>query len=79
MKTPKQDPKTTKRGVIAPYSGADRCLFCGAEVPEGIMVCPPCERELAPRPCSFCNAPAEDGQTTCADCARLLLERGQPL
>ncbi len=51
-------------------AGSERCLFCGAEIPEGRQVCPDCERSggrrkpAAPREilCETCRHGRKDGR-----------------
>ena len=32
----------------------ERCVCCGAEIPEGRMICPACERAIIPDDCKEC-------------------------
>ena len=37
---------------------SERCVVCGAEVPEGRQVCPACEKQPKLKRCPFCGAAA---------------------
>lgn len=34
----------------------EKCVCCGAVIPEGRQVCPDCERKARLRPCPFCGS-----------------------
>ena len=39
-----------------PQTNADRCVCCGAEIPEGRQVCPECMEKGKDKPCAWCKA-----------------------
>lgn len=47
----------------------DRCILCGAVVPEGRMVCWGCENEFTKKRCVICNKPIEGEDSICKHCS----------
>ena len=55
---------------------ANRCVCCGAVIPEGRMVCPPCELGACMHLLGFDRLEAaKDGKTIVYRCARCGAER----
>ena len=65
----------SKPDSVAAAQGEDTCIFCGAAVPEGRMICPACEVDFHTRCCSICGGPVSMGTSLCEACAQALLPR----
>lgn len=55
------------------YLGANSCISCGAEIPEGMLVCAECERGDAAVRCVICDKLLLDGESICPNCKEVLL------
>lgn len=47
---------------------ANTCICCSEEIPEGILVCPACERGEVPFACQLCGAPLLCDEQMCSEC-----------
>ena len=53
----------------------ERCVCCGAEIPEGRMICPSCEKKWKPdNRCVMCGAIIYTDGTVCQECMQRLQE-----
>ena len=59
-----------KKRIIETYLSfdANTCISCGAEIPEGILVCPACERGEVPFACRLCGEPLLCDEQMCSEC-----------
>ncbi len=52
------------------------CICCGEEIPEGILVCPACERGEVPFACQLCGAPLLCDEQMCSECQARCSKKG---
>ena len=63
--------------VVYVATSTNTCIFCGREIPEGVLVCMECEKGLSRPRCVCCDAPLRNGQSVCAKCSEIFLKRRQ--
>jgi membrane protease subunit (stomatin/prohibitin family) len=66
-----------KKGVkFCPECGDsyNPCLSCGADMPDGAVICPVCKKSM-PKPCPKCGALISEGIKFCAECGESLLKK----
>ena len=58
-----------------PETGVNTCIACGAEIPEGFLVCFACENGTNDARCEGCGRPIPAGETVCEECAALFAKK----
>lgn len=55
-------------------SDYNTCIYCGAIMPEGRLVCPKCEDDFYTTRCIFCNSRIQPSSTVCQNCLNIKKE-----
>ena len=63
---------TDNKHNASPVNLDSGCIFCGRDIPEGLMVCPICEQSLISGRCSICDC-STDELPICKRCQHKLL------
>ena len=72
-KTQKASEQTESKTVCSGIS-ENTCVCCGADIPEGALVCAICERQFIPIKCPICNKPLVNEDSICVNCNNNLLD-----